>query len=621
MLLGAPSRPVIPSAFAGHFRGLWVGEATLLENSRGTVRVLPDALVNQIAAGEVVERPASVVKELVENALDAEASRVDVAIRDGGTRFISVTDDGVGMSRADAELAFERHATSKISAAKDLTTVYTLGFRGEALPSIASVARIRMRTRRAQDTVGVELSGEGGGIDRVAETACPAGTRVEVAELFGLVPARRKFLKTPVTEGSHAVRWLERIALARPDVRFSLERDGRPALLFLPTRDARERVIAALPASVGERLQSVEGRSEHASLYGFTTPTDVLRGSTADIHVFVNGRPVRDRLLLHVVRDAYRDALPPGRHPAAVLYLTIDPGEVDVNVHPAKWEVRFRDPGEIRGLLRDAIQRAIAAPAHRALEQPAPAGFVHEPRLPGDFAPHGTAGPLAHPAVGSGWLASAEPAADGPPPVPFRAHRLLGQVFGTYLVLERSDALVLVDVHAAHERVLFERMREGLLAGKLERQALLIPVRVDLPRSTADALEQAAESLEHAGFELEVGEATPSGSVRVTLRSVPAVLVGRSKTDWSALLSQTAAELLEPGSAQMRGGIEGALHDVLATAACHSALRKGDRLEEREADALLEALDETVWVPNCPHGRPIAMTLGQAELERRILRR
>jgi len=614
---------VLPSAFAGRFLGVWVGEATLLENSRGAVRVLADELVNQIAAGEVVERPASIVKELVENSLDAEATRVDVVIRDGGSRFISVADDGVGMSRADAELAFERHATSKISAAEDLAAVGTLGFRGEALPSIASVARVRMRTRRAEDAVGVEVSGEGHGIERVAETACAAGTRVEVADLFGLVPARQKFLKTPVTEGTHTVRWLERIALARPDVRFSLERDGRPALLFLPTRDARERMIAALPASVGERLQPLEGRSEHASVRGFTTPTDVLRGSTADIHVFVNGRPVRDRLLLHVVRDAYRDALPPGRHPAAVLYLTVDPGEVDVNVHPAKWEVRFRDPGEIRRLVRDAIHRAIAAPGHRAHERPAPTGFVREAGPPADFAlgaPSGAAAGLTPFGVESAPVFGAG-AADAAPPVPFRAHRLLGQVLGTYLVLERPGALVLVDVHAAHERVLFERMRDALLAGKLERQALLIPVRIDLPRSAADALEQAAASLERAGFDLEVGETTAAGSVRVTLRSVPAALVDRTKTDWGALLSQTAAELLEPGSAQARGGIEGALHDVLATAACHSAVRKGDRLEPREADALLEALDDSIWVPNCPHGRPIALTLGETELERRILRR
>ncbi len=588
-----------------------------MEKSRRTVKILPDDLVNQIAAGEVVERPASIVKELVENALDAEASRIDVVIREGGIRFICVTDDGVGLSAADARLAFERHATSKIAAPEDLAAVHTLGFRGEALPSIASVARVRMRTRRHADPAGVELTGEGRGIERVEAAACPAGTRVEVADLFGLVPARRKFLKTPATEGTHAVRWLERIALARPDVRFSLERDGRPALLFLPTNDARERVIAALPSSIGERLEPVAARSEHASVSGYVTPTDVMRGSTADIHVFVNGRPVRDRLLLHVVREAYRDALPPGRHPAAVLYLTVDSGEVDVNVHPAKWEVRFRDPGEIRRLLRVAIQPAIAAPARRALlrddaqlEGVGFEGYVRET----PFAP----GPHLQ-----GFESGSAPglASDAAPPLPFREHRLLGQVLGTYLLLEREGALVLLDFHAAHERVLFERMRESLLAGKLERQALLVPVWIELPRSRADALEQAGEALQRAGFEVEIGETTAAGGVRVGLRSVPAALVGRSGTDWGEVLAETAAELLEPGAAQARGGIEGVLHDVLASAACHSAARKGDRLDPREAESLLQALDETLWVPNCPHGRPIALTLGEAELERRILRR
>jgi DNA mismatch repair protein MutL len=326
-----------------------------------------------------------------------------------------------------------------------------------------------------------------------------------------------------------------------------------------------------------------------------------------------------------VVRDAYRDALPSGRHPAAVLYLTVDPGEVDVNVHPAKWEVRFRDPGEIRRLLRDAIQRAIAAPGQRAglrdLPQSAVGfqgsesfpGYVRE-SLQGDFAlrPASDAVPHeAYPAV----------AADAAPPVPFREHRRLGQVLGTYLLLERAGALVLLDFHAAHERVLFERMRESLLAGKLERQALLVPVWIELPRSRADALEQASQALMRAGFEVEVGETTAAGAVRVGLRSVPAALVGTRSTDWGVLLSETAAELLEPGASQERGGIERALHDVLATAACHSAARKGDRLDPREADALLEALDETLWVPNCPHGRPIALTLSESELERRILRR
>ena len=325
----------------------------------GKVRVLPSDLVNQIAAGEVVERPASIVKELVENALDAQATQIRVAIREGGIAWISVSDDGTGMSGEDALLAFERHATSKLETAGDLARVTSLGFRGEALPSIASVAAVRMRTRCAGDALGTELAGDGAGIVRSAPVACLEGTTIEVAELFGRVPARRKFLKSALTEASHVVQWLARIALARPDVRFELERDGRRALLWLPTRDARERVIAVLPPGAGDGLLSVDGEIAGLRVTGYVSPTHVLRSGPSDMHVYVNGRPVRDRLLQFAVRDAYRDALPPGRYPVVVLYLQVEPGEVDVNVHPAKWEVRFRDPGAVTGLLRRAIGAAV----------------------------------------------------------------------------------------------------------------------------------------------------------------------------------------------------------------------------------------------------------------------
>ena len=628
---------MIPSRLTPACQAMRVGEAALLANpdpgegapSQGLIRVLPDALVNQIAAGEVVERPASVVKELVENSIDAGAARIDVAIRSGGAAQICVTDDGSGLSRSDAELAFRRHATSKIVSEADLAAVSTLGFRGEALPSIASVARVRMRTRRQSDAIGVELSGEGNGIDRVREVACPVGTRIEVAELFANVPARLKFMKAQSTESTHVTRWIERMALARPDIRFSLERDRRPVLLLLPTVDARERVIAALPPGVGEHLVEVEGRSEHASLRGFATRPDVARATATDVHVFVNGRPVRDRMLLFAVRDAYRDALPPRRHPAAVLYLTVDPGEVDVNVHPAKWEVRFRDVSEIQRLIRESLHRAIglqrpvaSAPVDparfasfvrdAALASPASAGF--------EFAEASDlqTASLVDAAVDRG---AAEAADERRPPVAFSDHSVLGQALGTYLVLERPGALVLLDQHAAHERVLFERMRESLLEGKLERQTLLLPIWTELPRSYADSVALALDALARAGFDVEVGDSTASGNVRVGIKSVPTALASRRELDWAGMLRATASELAEPGEHGDSAGIDRALHDVLATASCHTAVRKGDRLEASEISALLRALDETLWVPNCPHGRPIALTLGESWIERRILRR
>ena len=587
--------------------------------------------MNQIAAGEVVERPSSVVKELVENALDAEATRVDVAIAAGGIRWIAVTDDGCGLSRTSAELAFRRHATSKIGSSADLARVKSLGFRGEALPSIASVARVRMRTRPRGEQIGTEVVGEGEGISGVRDVACPEGTRIEVADLFSKVPARRKFLKSAATESTHIVRWLERIALVQPGIRFSLERDGRSALLLLPTDDPRERVVAALAPGLGERLVPIEGQIPFARLVGFVSPTDVQRGSTADIHLYVNRRPVRDRLLLYAVREVYRDALSPGRHPVAALYLDVDPDQVDVNVHPAKWEVRFLQPEAIRRLVRDSLVAALGLGARRyPLSSPGEAwrgeGRVAEAApVPGDFA---LAGFAARAALGAEGSLGPE-ASDGASPsgfspgrgFSFTSLRYLGQALRTYLVCEGPGALMLLDQHAAHERVLFERMRQTLLGGKLERQALLLPVWFELSRSAADALLGASEMLERSGFELELGEAALRGGVRLGVRTVPAVLAERSKVDWGALLEETATALRDPDARESRDGLEGAIHRILATAACHAATRKGDRLTPREVEGLLESLDETIWFPNCPHGRPILSVLPESDIERRFLRR
>jgi len=584
----------------------------------GKVRVLPSELVNQIAAGEVVERPASIVKELVENALDAEATQIRVAIHAGGIDGIRVSDDGTGMSREDALLAFERHATSKLESAEDLARVSSLGFRGEALPSIASVAAVRLRTRRRGDAIGTELEGFGSGIERNAPVACPEGTTLEVADLFGRVPARRKFLKSAVTEASHVVRWLERIALARPDVRFELERDGRRALLWLATRDVRERVLAVLPPGAGEGLLPVAGEIASLRVTGLVSPTHVLRSGPADLHIYVNGRPVRDRLLQFAVRDAYRDALPPGRFPVVVLYLQVEPGEVDVNVHPAKWEVRFREPSAVTGLLRRAIGAAVRV------------GFA--PRTGGHFAPGASGGASATGdfALADGFFSAPQSAgeagsvasnAPARAPFAFSGLRYLGQALGLYLVLEDDAGIILVDQHAAHERVLFERLRRAVLEDKLERQSLLVPLSVELSRADAETLEAHSELLARAGIELEPGAASLRGTVHAALRSVPALLADRRGTLWPELLAETARALAEPAPREARDGLERALHDLLATSACHAAVRKGDRLELREVEALLAALDETLWFPNCPHGRPILSALDRGELERRFLRR
>jgi len=573
--------------------------------------------VNQIAAGEVVERPASVVKELVENSLDAGATQIRVAIREGGVAWLSVEDDGSGMTRADAELAFERHATSKLATLRDLERIETLGFRGEALPSIASVAAVRMRTRRREDSLGTELRGEGTGIAAISAIACPEGTVLEVSDLFGQVPARRKFLKGAATEGSHIARWLERIALVRPDVRFELERDGRRSLLFLPTADPRERAIAVLSPGTGERLRPIEASFGGLAVRGFVSPTDLMRSGPSDLHVYVNGRPVRDRLLQFAVRDAYRDALPPGRYPVAVIFLSADPELVDVNVHPAKWEVRFRDPRAVTDLLRRAIGAAVRGAGERVTPTFASAGRT-EPRQR-DFALAG--GFFGESEAADASLTAYSAAEPARAPYVFSRLRYLGQALGLYLVLEAEGALVLVDQHAAHERILFERLRRGWLEDKLERQELLLPLDAELARADAETLAQHAALLARAGIELELGEPNLRGAVTARVRALPALLAERAGTRWDELLAQTARLLREPPERESRDGLERALHDLAATAACHSAVRKGDRLDARAVAALLAGLDEEIWFANCPHGRPIAFTLDQAELERRFLRR
>jgi DNA mismatch repair protein MutL len=586
------------------------------------IRVLSEELANRIAAGEVVERPASVVKELVENALDAEATRIGVALRGGGIRWISVTDDGIGLSAEDAELAFRRHATSKIRGPDDLARVETLGFRGEALPSIASVARVRMQTRARGEGMGIEVSGEGEGIGEVRPVGCPEGTRVEVAELFARVPARRKFLKSEITEASHVLRWVERIALVRPDVHFTVERDDRVILQLPPARDPRERVIATLPPSYGDRLLPVEGDSGRGRVTGYASPTDVTRGSTGDIYLYVNARPVRDRLLMQAVREAYRPALPPGRHPLVVLFLQVDPDDVDVNVHPAKWEVRFREPGAIHTLIRRSIARAIGVervlsagtgsdgglPARQTEARPPPDLVFDAP------APQEGTGAVHHPET--------SPLRSRERPVRFAALSFVGRALGTYLIFERPGGLVLLDQHAAHERVLYEQLKEAWFGSRVERQALLLPEWLELPRSAAEPLLARQEELLRAGFEIEGAEGGIRGGLRVGLRAVPAVLASHPPREgWERLLEETSAALREPDSGESREGLEAGIHGALATAACHAAYRKGDRLERPEIEALLEMLDQSIWFPNCPHGRPLLALLDEEELARRFLRR
>jgi len=585
------------------------------------VRRLPGPLIDQIAAGEVVERPASIVKELVENSLDAASRRIRIALRGGGVESITVTDDGWGMTPEDARLALERHATSKISRAEDLNAIGSYGFRGEALPSIAAVARVRLRTRTRGSETGYELVAEAGQVGEGRSIGHPPGTRIEVADLFAQIPARRKFLKRPATEWRHIADGLARIALARPEVHFDVERDDRSAISWPAVDDALDRVAAVLSDRDAEALVRIEARRGSLHVRGFASRPDAHRPTAAGLYLFVNGRPVRDRLLRHALLEVYRDVLPRGRFPTALLFLEVPRADVDVNVHPAKWEVRFADPQNVHAVLRAAVRvalaerRWLAGAARRSVGFPAKLTQPTAQDLGG--APRPAETTWVRDNASADWTdwrfagggdAPAEFPAGGAP-FHFAELSLIGQWRATYLILESADALLLVDQHAAHERVLFEGFRAQWRAGGVAQQALLLPVTVELATGAAADAEALAAWAAPLGFELEV-----FGDRTLAVRAVPALLADRNPE----------ILVLELGEEWAVGGQQGpartpeAADAVFASMACHSARRAGDRMDPREQRELLDALDAIPWAPTCPHGRPVAIPLSVREIERRF---
>jgi len=583
-------------------------------------------LVDQIAAGEVVERPASVVKELVENAIDAGADRIRVEVRGGGAQLVAVTDDGRGMTPDDARLALQRHATSKLRGIADLSDIRSFGFRGEALPAIASVSRFRLRTRARGAAEGFEIRIENGEAVAARPAAGPEGTRVEVAQLFGAIPARRKFLKKDATEWGHVSDWLSRAALALPGVHFDVIRDDKPALAWPATRDPLVRIAAVL----GEREAAalLHARRDHGdlALEAFVSAPDTHRATGTGIHLFVNARPVRDKTMRHALLQVMRDVLPRGRFPTALLFLDVAGGGVDVNVHPAKWEVRFADAQAVHRLVatgvRDAIhhERWIGGAETPAADRAAAPAWSHA------TAPRGAVQPGSVGETHTDWLfASAGgdvpqpvepggPAGEGARPFRFGDLRGLGQLLGTYLLTEDKHGLVLVDQHAAHERVLYERMRARWLAGDSARQSLLVPITLELDAAGRAALLDAPELLGRLGFEVE-----PFDGATVAIRAVPELLAER---DPAGLVRGLAEELHEGGGAtealRARTRILDSADHLFATMACHAARRAGEVLVEAEQRALLDALDAIPWAPTCPHGRPVAVRMSLGEIERRF---
>jgi len=595
------------------------------------IQRLPPELINRIAAGEVVERPASAVKELIENALDAGAGRVDIQVDGGGLARILVADDGAGLPPAELSLAVERHATSKLKAGEDgafdLLRISTLGFRGEALPSIGSVARLTIAARTAGAAEAWSLRVDAGALGEVGPTAFPGphGARVEVRDLFYATPARLKFMKSERAEAMAIAEEVKRAAMANPAVAFSLDIDGRRTLRLdaeAPDEAGRlARLAAVLGRDFAANALAVDQDREGVRLTGFAGLPTYNRGNAAQQYLFVNGRPVRDRLLQGALRAAYADFLARDRHPAAALYLALDPTEVDVNVHPAKAEVRFRDPGLVRGLVIGALRHALAAAGHRASTTvaaqalgsfrpayqpgPSPAGFSTwrgggwSPTLPGV----------------EGVSARAEPdfvfdAAPAPEPADFPLGAARAQVHETYIVAQTRDGVVIVDQHAAHERLVYEQMKAQMAAGGVARQVLLLPEVVELDPAEAERVAARAGELADLGLVIE-----PFGPGAVLVRETPALL---GEVDAAALVRDIADDLTEHGAALALGE---RLADVCSTLACHGSVRAGRRLNASEMNALLRQMEATPHSGQCNHGRPTYVELKLADIERLFGRR
>jgi DNA mismatch repair protein MutL len=604
-----------------------------------SIRQLPDTLINQIAAGEVVERPASVVKELVENALDAGARRIDIDLEEGGVRLIRIRDDGGGIAPEELPLAVSRHATSKIASLDDLESVATLGFRGEALPSIASVSRFLLSSRRADDEHGAALQVEGGKVGEVVPKPHAIGTTVEVRELFYNVPARRKFLRAERTELGHIEEWLRSLALARPDIELRVSHNGKPSRRYKP--DELESV-ARLNETLGEDFARQALRVDHSGaglrLFGWIAQPSYSRASADQQYVYVNGRSVRDRNIAHAVKMAYQDVLFHGRQPAYVLFLEIDPTRVDVNVHPAKHEVRFRDSRLVHDFvyrtLQDALAetRAGAAPAVISAASPPHAGGHAPPSwMPTQQSPLGLrvaeapaayaalyATPSSSPDSPVGVAASVSPYSanmqtavmpatdtDGIPPLGFA----IAQLHGIYILAENAQGLIVVDMHAAHERIGYEKLKSAHDGIGLRSQPLLVPLNMAVAEREADAAEREAETLAALGFDV-----TRSGPQSLSVRSVPALL---AQADPEALLRDVLTDLREHGESLR---VAAARDELLSTMACHGAVRANRRLTIPEMNALLREMEITERSGQCNHGRPTWAHFSVAEIDRWFLR-
>lgn len=605
-----------------------------------SIRRLPQHTINRIAAGEVVERPASVIKELVENALDAGAQQIDIRHENGGRTSITVSDDGKGMNRQELELSIERHATSKLGGGEDadidLLNIHTMGFRGEALPSIGSVARLKITTQTLDSGEAWELSVEGGEISkpRPAPRFGLSGTRVDVKDLFYATPARLKFLKTERSESLAISDIVKRLAMARADVGFSLHNGVRAQLNLIAEKDNEDGRLKRLADILGHDFSNnalaIDADREGVKLTGYAGLPTYARGSSTHQFLFVNNRPVRDKLLHGAVRGAYQDFLARGRHPVAALYLDLDPMYVDVNVHPAKSEVRFRDPASVRGLIVGALRHALAGAGHRASttvsdyalgKVQAGGAMPYRTSSFGNYQTPHRPDPQMQPMI-DGFSAKIEeqgaPYDAGPQfePAPMgdNANRPLGaaraQLHETYVVAQTADGMVIVDQHAAHERLVYERMKTAMADKGVERQALLIPEIVDLGEEDAARILSRSEELEKMGLIVE-----PFGVGAIAVRETPSLL---GEMNVQGLIRDLADDLRDYNQTL---SLNERFEDVCGTMACHGSVRAGRRLNGEEMNALLRQMEATPHSGQCNHGRPTYVELKLADIERLFGRR